>query len=83
MSVGGCGGLDRSGEVSVWPHFHDELPLSLVHLKSRRDDPVILALREAAMANWAEEKRPEAERGMVPTCHHRPVPRALVARHQL
>jgi len=28
---------------------------------------VILALREAAKAIWAEEKRPEAETGMVVT----------------
>jgi hypothetical protein len=49
------------------PHFHDELLLSLIHLKSRRDDPVILALWEAAKAIWANEKRPKAERGMVAT----------------
>jgi DNA-binding transcriptional LysR family regulator len=47
-------GLDKSGEVAIWPHFRDKLPLSLCHLKSRRSDPVIVALREAASALWAE-----------------------------
>lgn len=47
-------GLDKSGEVAIWPHFRDKLPLSLCHLKSRRRDPAIVALREAASALWAE-----------------------------
>ena len=38
----------------------DKLPLSLCHLKSRRRDPVILALREAATAVWAEAEISES-----------------------
>ena len=52
-------GLDRSGAVAVWPHFRDVLPLSLGYLKSRRDDPVIAALRETAVAVWKTKSPPE------------------------
>ena len=55
-------GLDRNGAVTIWPHFRDKLPLSLCHLKSRRRDPVIVALREAATAVWAEAEISESRR---------------------
>ncbi|HEX2099366.1 MAG TPA: hypothetical protein VHF69_01815, partial [Candidatus Synoicihabitans sp.] len=48
-------GLDTSGEIALWPHFRHTLPLSLAYLATRTDDPVINALREAAVQVWSKD----------------------------
>ena len=45
-------GLDTSPDIALWPHFTHELPLSLGYLRTRAQDPVITALRQAALSVW-------------------------------
>lgn len=45
--------LHENSPIVIWPHFQHRMPLSLAYLASRRDDPVIRALRDASQTVWA------------------------------
>jgi DNA-binding transcriptional LysR family regulator len=47
--------------VVVWPHFHQQLPLSLCFLAARREDPAIKAIVDAARALWTESTSRERD----------------------
>lgn len=50
--------LTASPALKIWPHFRQKMPLSLVYLASRRDDPLIVALREESARIWSAAPSP-------------------------
>ncbi len=45
--------LADSPDLTIWPHFRQKMPLSVCHLATRAQDPLITALLAAARETWA------------------------------
>jgi len=43
----------ESGELAVWPAERLDMPLSLVLLRSRQDEPVLRAVRDVILSQWS------------------------------